>query len=286
MSNATKESMTQVVLSLFPGVGLLDMAFELEGFCVVQSRDWIMGGDIRKTHFPRGRFDGVIGGPPCQAFSRLAHLIRHNGHEPLFGNLIPDFERAVNEVQPTWFVMENVPEAPTPQPIGYATWSTILNNRQCIDADGKPATQNRTRRWTFGDKRSGQRTVLMIDTVAIENHVFERIAMGGSSGSSLGAKGWDGGSKTEREKRQKGSGVLFRNGPSSSMFKTICERQGLPADFDLPAFTVAAKCKAVGNGVPIPMGRAIAKAVCEATRSASAIAGEPQTAAQDKHKEI
>lgn len=30
----------QLVLSLFPGLGLLDMAFEREGFCVVQSRDW------------------------------------------------------------------------------------------------------------------------------------------------------------------------------------------------------------------------------------------------------
>lgn len=29
-----------LVLSLFPGIGLLDMAFEMEGFCVVHS-----GGD-------------------------------------------------------------------------------------------------------------------------------------------------------------------------------------------------------------------------------------------------
>ena len=26
----------ELVLSLFPGIGLLDKAFELEGFCVVQ----------------------------------------------------------------------------------------------------------------------------------------------------------------------------------------------------------------------------------------------------------
>lgn len=43
--------------------------------------------------------------------------------------------------------------------------------------------------------------------------------------------------------------------------------QGLPADFlaDAP-FTVAGKIKCVGNGVPLPMGRAIAKAVRKATR--------------------
>jgi DNA (cytosine-5)-methyltransferase 1 len=37
--------------------------------------------------------------------------------------------------------------------------------------------------------------------------------------------------------------------------------QGLPADFDIPPFRVDAKVAAVGNGVPLPMGRAVAKAV-------------------------
>jgi len=104
----------QLVLSLFPGVGLLDMAFEQEGFCVVRGPDVLWGGDIRRFHPPAGRFDGVIGGPPCQSFSPLAHLVRANGHEPRFGNLIPEFERCVAEALPTWFVMENVPAAPHP----------------------------------------------------------------------------------------------------------------------------------------------------------------------------
>lgn len=259
----------QLVLSLFPGIGLLDMAFEQEGFCVVRGPDVLWGGDIRRFHPPAGKFDGVIGGPPCQAFSRLIHIIRQNGHEPTFGNLIPEFERVVTEARPTWFLMENVPEAPAPQPLGYATWSTLLNNRQCVDEDGKPAKQNRLRRWTFGDFRHGRRTALMIDTAALESREFSRIAMGGSTGNSLGAKGWDGGSREERLKRQKGSGVLFRNGPSSDLFKELCERQCLPADFDLPPFTVSAKCKAVGNGVPLPMGRAIARAVKEAIGEAA-----------------
>jgi DNA (cytosine-5)-methyltransferase 1 len=38
--------------------------------------------------------------------------------------------------------------------------------------------------------------------------------------------------------------------------------QGLPEDFlDLAPFTVHGKRKVVGNGVPLPMGRAVAKAV-------------------------
>jgi site-specific DNA-cytosine methylase len=40
----------------------------------------------------------------------------------------------------------------------------------------------------------------------------------------------------------------------------------LPGDFlSLAPFTTEAKRHAIGNGVPLPMGRAIAKAVREAT---------------------
>lgn len=39
-----------LVLSLFPGIGLLDMAFELEGNCVVRGPDVLWGGDIRTFH--------------------------------------------------------------------------------------------------------------------------------------------------------------------------------------------------------------------------------------------
>jgi len=48
-----------LVLSLFPGIGLLDMAFEEEGFCVVRGPDLLWGGDVRRFHPPAGRVDGV-----------------------------------------------------------------------------------------------------------------------------------------------------------------------------------------------------------------------------------
>lgn len=37
--------------------------------------------------------------------------------------------------------------------------------------------------------------------------------------------------------------------------------QGLPDGWDLPPFTVAAKIRALGNAVPMLMGRGIARAV-------------------------
>jgi len=99
--------MTQLVLSLFPGIGLLDMAFEAEGFCVVRGPDLLWGGDVRAFHPPTGRFDGVIGGPPCQMFSTLGR--RFNGRRKKTAqNLIPEFSRIIRETRPRWFVMENV----------------------------------------------------------------------------------------------------------------------------------------------------------------------------------
>ena len=59
---------TRLVLSLFPGIGLLDRAFEDEGYCVVRGPDLIWGGDVHGFHPPMDTFDGIIGGPPCQCF--------------------------------------------------------------------------------------------------------------------------------------------------------------------------------------------------------------------------
>lgn len=261
-----------LVLSLFPGIGLLDRAFEEEGYTVVRGPDVLWGGDIRRFHPPSGRFDGVIGGPPCQMFSRLAHMVRQNGLQPKFGNLIPEFERCVIEANPQWFVMENVPDAPVPfgqrtniehlskeaafnrpGPIEdyYSLHSFILNNRWCMDENGQPAKQNRVRRWTFGYR--GERRLLLVETSCFENSVFERAALGGSD------------TRNTTSVVGKRKTTLPFNAKTAATFAVLCEKQGLPSDFlkDAP-FTIAGKCKAVGNGVPLPMGRAIARAIREA----------------------
>lgn len=254
-----------LVLSLFPGIGLLDMAFELEGFTVVRGPDVLWGGDIRRFHPPAGKFDGVIGGPPCQMFSRMAHMVRHNGLQPKFGNLIPEFERCVLDARPTWFIMENVPDAPVPfggfgggAPYPgcgfYGMHTFILNNRQCMDEDGNPATQNRFRRWTFGWYEG--RRVLPVEIATFENQVFERAALGGSDTREVPIKiGGSGKRKTTLPFNAKGRRSLAE----------LCAKQGLPSGFmeHIP-FTAQASCKAIGNGVPLPMGRAIARAVKEA----------------------
>jgi DNA (cytosine-5)-methyltransferase 1 len=96
----------QLVLSLFPGADLFGRAFERIGFSVVRGPDKLWGGDVRDFHVPPGKFDGIIGGPPCQTFSNLTKM---NGTNAV--NLIPEFVRIVEEAQPKWAVMENVPGA-------------------------------------------------------------------------------------------------------------------------------------------------------------------------------
>jgi len=44
-------------------------------------------------------------------------------------------------------------------------------------------------------------------------------------------------------------------------FKELCKLQGLEDDFDLPSFNVNGKKRAVGNGVPLSIGRVLASAV-------------------------
>ena len=126
MQKGRGDNLAGLVLSLFPGLGVLDKAFEEAGWCVVRGPDAIWGGDVREFHPPPDRFEGVIGGPPCQAFSALAPLIRNNGYEPHFGNLIPEYERCVAEARPQWWVMEEVRGAPLPRVDGYDVWSEMV----------------------------------------------------------------------------------------------------------------------------------------------------------------
>lgn len=244
--------MTQLVLSLFPGIGLMDRAFEEEGFCVVRGPDLLWGGDIHSFHPPASKFDGVIGGPPCQAFSRLRHLVEANGYR-LAPNLIPEFERVVGEALPRWFLMENVPEAPVPlvtrRSHSYGTQSQLVRD---VWVGGETS---RLRLFTFGYGDAWcDPPRFQIETLALHRPDPARavtcdtrqvpVAIGGNG------------------KRKVQGGRAPHCGARESIEQMLA-LQGLPADFfgeDSP-FTSAGKKLMVGNGVPLPMGRAVAKAV-------------------------
>lgn len=229
----------QLVLSLFPGIGVLDRGFEDEGFVIVRGPDLLWGGNIKRFHVPPGRFAGVIGGSPCQAFTAMLPLIKHHGLK-VAENLNPEFERVVDEAQPDWFVMENIERAPLPSVHGYQVDPTLLDNRWLGNV------QSRRHRFSFGT-RDGRK--LHYDTQALEHPEWQsrvcrhvvRLA----------------GDKSERHK--------MRSASKERSIAEMCELQGLPADFfEHAPFTRAAMRKMLGNAVAYPMARSLARAVREA----------------------
>lgn len=97
----------QLVLSLFTGIGLLDHQFKKQGFVVVSAGDLITGQDIRDFTSIPGRFEGVIGGSPCQDFSGLKRDKTNYSQQ-----MLDQFQRIVIESQPQWFLLENVKGSP------------------------------------------------------------------------------------------------------------------------------------------------------------------------------
>jgi DNA (cytosine-5)-methyltransferase 1 len=223
-----------LVLSLFPGIGLLDMAFEAEGFCIVRGPDLLWGGDIRRFHPPAGRFDGVIGGPPCQAFSGLGNLMTTPPE-----NLIPEYERVVAAAGPGWWLMENVQGAPVPAVAGYIAKDQLLNNRWFGE------TQNRVRRFTFGT-RDGR--PIHVAQVALERVEWHHAVTAANPGT----------------RRPDAKGQL-----SYTLAESL-RLQGCPDDFLAASpFRQRAAQRMVAQGVPLPMGRAVARAVKQAIGAAA-----------------
>lgn len=238
--------MSGVVLSLFPGIGLLDMAFEEEGFCVVRGPDLLWGGDVRRFNPPAGRFDGIIGGPPCQEHTSLAHLNRAQGVSSRHGDQNPEYDRIVSAAQPAWFLRENAPQSLHASPSGYQVHSQMLVDVWC------GGETSRRRRICFGTL-DGRR--LHIETLALHTPQPERAVTCDARVLSVG----------ERVRIKDGKrlgGTLPRSGATMPLDEMM-RLQGIRSDFftdDCP-FTNKARRHMIGNGVPLPMGRAIARAV-------------------------
>ena len=110
------------VVSLFSGVGGLDLGFEKAGFDIIYAND--KDKDVWETfekNFPKTKLDtrsisninsdeipdciGIIGGPPCQGWSEAGAL---RGIDDPRGKLFYDFIRILKDKRPLFFLAENV----------------------------------------------------------------------------------------------------------------------------------------------------------------------------------
>lgn len=150
--------------------------------------------------------------------------------------LMQEFARVVTEAQPAWFLLENVERAPDLHIEGYFVQRLTINALEC------GSRQNRNRKFQFGSKTG----IIITPQRQTKPPKSERLpAAMATDGLRSNRPGWP----------------------------EFCQRQGLPADFDLPGWSTAAKYRAVGNGVPLPMGRTMARAILQAVtlRSDTAI---------------
>jgi DNA (cytosine-5)-methyltransferase 1 len=120
----------------------------------------------------------------------------------------------------------------------------------------------RVRRISFGTPDGRQ---FGVEQVALHTPEPEVAALAGGGDRSVPVAMVRDGNGGHRPKKQYGnSGPRTALGRSSSAdgFAFKLRQQGLPPDFlkDAP-FTASGKSHAVGNGVPLPMGHAIARAV-------------------------
>jgi DNA (cytosine-5)-methyltransferase 1 len=120
------------VLSLFSGVGGLDIGFHQAGFTIVEmvEIEKQFFDTLKKNSLPGGLFEGsiptkidiceyepkelgkidfIIGGPPCQTFSaagRRSHGVL--GTDDDRGNLFKEYVRLLKKLEPEGFLFENV----------------------------------------------------------------------------------------------------------------------------------------------------------------------------------
>lgn len=223
----------QLVLSLFPGADLFGMAFSEEGFCVVRGPDRLWGGNINDFTGMPGKFDGIIGGPPCKVFSQASR-----GTVAREGNLIPEFLRVVKECGPKWFVMENVPQAAD-------YWPGI---------EGYVVQLFRLNAWDYGNKSYRDRCFWVGSSdgriFKMEEPLLDRYKARNPLPCILGQENSYSG--TRKANRVLGRGMTLGE---------VKDYMGLKQSFDTPALLNEYKFKVIGNGVPLPLGAAVARMI-------------------------
>lgn len=204
----------QLVLHIFPGADLLGRAFTAAGFAVVLGPDLLWDQHIENFHIPPGRFDGLIGGPPCTEYSGANR--RRNTDEG--DRLLREFLRIADEGRPLWWILENVRNVPDVQLSHYH-----VQRLDVIDTDFG-GRQTRLRHIQFGHR---------------DGHIIRPLR-----------------TSNPRPVTPVPTVTTAPCGPGDRHGRR-CAKQGFPT-LPLRSLTPTARRRVIGNGVPFPIGAALA----------------------------
>lgn len=224
--------MIETVLSLFPGVGLLEMPFAEAGYSVVRGPDLFHGGDMRSFRVSRGLYTGILAGPPCQGFSSANQFRGDMTHHSVINSLemLAITVKTIEAAQPSWFLIENVPSVPSVLVRDYKIQTVMVNDYE-FGGD-----QIRWRKLQFGHR----------DQLHLR---LKRINEG----------------SPRRKRGRKPTAITTKPRSKDMTYADQCRLQGLANPIELPGMTRTLKFRLIGNGVPLPIGRA----VCDGIKSLS-----------------
>ncbi|MEB3831036.1 DNA cytosine methyltransferase [Phormidium sp. CCY1219] len=135
MKNIHLQKHFKTAIDLFAGAGGLSLGLHMAGWNVttaIENEKWaiatyqqnfpathLITKDARKIDFTQFQgIDLVAGGPPCQPFSVAGKQLAKADPR----DRVPEFIRAVKEIRPPAFLMENVPGLQTTKHIEYSQW--------------------------------------------------------------------------------------------------------------------------------------------------------------------
>lgn len=121
---------------------------------MVSAGDILWGRDVREFTPARHVFTGIIGGSPCQDFSKA----RRSPPTGQGVELVKEFQRVVHQATPEWFLLENVPAVPNVTVPAYIVQRLNLNASECGVA------QNRLRCFQFGSRDGAGLVIPRCDT--------------------------------------------------------------------------------------------------------------------------
>lgn len=156
-SKQKARSVQPTVISLFTcGMGM-DLGFEKAGFNTVYANDITKfacntirenrpklpcdESDIteipsekilERAGFEKGEIDVIIGGPPCQSFSTAG---MRKGFDDKGGMVLLEFIRVIKDVQPKFFVFENVPGLKSMAKKHISFYDRIATDKKKLDKD-------------------------------------------------------------------------------------------------------------------------------------------------------